>query len=137
MGGRFGMDGERGYHAFANLIWRNWSLVATVGDRLQIVPTAWYGTVFNDAGNWVQEERGFVEAAYQGDLPGDRQFRWRIYYDQYRSENRFDFQSDNPLALAFDPSVAGDYALDGRNGAEAIGWGARRPTGFACRTWDF
>ncbi len=113
-----GMDGERGYHAFANLIWRNWSFVAEVGDRLQIVPTAWYDTVFNDAGNWVQDERGFVEAAYQRDLPGDRQFRWRTYYDFYRSENRFDFATNNPLALAFDPSVAGDYALDGRNGGD-------------------
>jgi outer membrane receptor for ferrienterochelin and colicins len=113
-----GADGERGYHVFANLIWRNWSFVATVGDRLQTVPTAWYGTVFNDPGTYVQDERAFVEAAYQRDLPGDRQLRWRTYYDQYSSENRFDFSSNNPLALAFDPSVAGDYAMDGRNGAK-------------------
>jgi outer membrane receptor for ferrienterochelin and colicins len=112
-----GADGERGYHAFANLIWRNWSFIGTVGDRLQNVPTAWYGTVFNDSGTWVQDERGFVEAAYQRDLPGDRQIRWRTYYDQYRSENRFDFQGDNPFALAFDPSAAGVYAVDARNGA--------------------
>lgn len=112
-----GTDGERGYHAFANLIWRNWSFVAEVGDRLKLVPTAWYGTVFNDAGDWVQDERGFLEASYQRDLPGDRQLRWRTYYDQYQTENRFDFTSDNPLALAFDPTIAGDYAMDGRNGA--------------------
>lgn len=111
-----GMDGERGYHVFANLVWRNWSFVAYVVDRLQIVPTGWYGTVFDDAGNWIQDERGFLEAVYQRDLPGDRQFRWRTYYDQYDSENRYDFSGNNPLLLAFDPGAAGVYALDAREG---------------------
>lgn len=117
-GRAIGADGERGYHLFVNLVWRNWSFLAMAGDRLQTVPTAWYGTVFNDPGTHVQDQRGFLEAAYQRDLPGGRQLRWRTYYDEYRSENRFDFSADNPLALAFDPSVAGGYAMDGRNGGD-------------------
>jgi iron complex outermembrane receptor protein len=106
-----GLDGERGYHAFANVIWHRWSFLAEVGDRVQIVPTGWYGTVFGDAGNWVQDQRGFLEAAYQRELPGDRQFRWRTYYDRYHSANRFDF-----FVPADDGSDLGAYIADIRQG---------------------
>ena len=109
------MAGERGYHAFANLIWRNWSVIASVGDRRQIVPTGWYGTVFGDSGSLVQDERGFLEVSYQRDLPGGRQIRWRTYYDEFRSENRFDLSNDGSLT-AFDPNAAGVAVMDARQG---------------------
>jgi outer membrane receptor for ferrienterochelin and colicins len=88
------MDGERGYHTFANLIWNNWSFTAYFNDRVKLVPTGWYGTVFNDGGDQISDGRNFVEASYQRDIGAEGQFRWRIYYDDYRFQGRFDFPSE-------------------------------------------
>jgi len=84
------MDGEKGYHTFANLIWRGWSFLAYFNSREQLVPTGSYGSVFNDRGTKVIDARGFVESAYRRNFGVDRELRWRIYYDQYRSADRFD-----------------------------------------------
>ena len=70
-----GVDGERGYHTFANLIWRNWSFTAYLGSRRKEVPTGWYGTVFDDPGNDIVDTRGYFEAAYTRDLSPTRKIR--------------------------------------------------------------
>jgi iron complex outermembrane receptor protein len=86
-----GMDGERGYHAFANLIWRNWSFTGVLGTREKVVPTGAYATIFNDPGNKFSDTRGYFEAAYTRDLSATRKLRWRIYYDDYRYRGRYDY----------------------------------------------
>jgi outer membrane receptor for ferrienterochelin and colicins len=101
------MDGERGYHTFANLIWRGWSFTAYLNSREKIVPTAWYGTVFNDSGTKTRDARGFVESAYERNIGEEGRLRWRTYYDRYRFVGRFEFAAD---AFQSGPDVA-----DGRN----------------------
>jgi len=86
-----GVDGERGYHTFANLVWGRWSFTAFLGSRQKVVPTAFFGTIFNDRGNKILDARGFFEAAYSRDLSASRKIRWRIYYDQYRYRARYDY----------------------------------------------
>src|SRR5579864_267124 len=85
------VDGERGYHLFANLIWRNWTFTGYYGSREKMIPTGWYNTIFDDRGNKILDERGFFEAAYARDLSATRKVRWRIYYDQYRYRARYDY----------------------------------------------
>ena len=82
-------DGERGYHAFASLLWRNWTFTGYLGSDQKQVPTGAYGTIFNNPGNWLLDARGFFEAAYSRDLSATRKVRWRIYYDQYRYHQRY------------------------------------------------
>lgn len=89
------MDGEKGYHTFANLIWRGWSFLAYFNSREKLVPTGQYGAVFNDRRTKVIDGRGFVESAYRHDFGVDRELRWRIYYDQYRSADRYDLLPEN------------------------------------------
>lgn len=89
----FGMDGEKGYHVFANLIWRKWSFTALSGWRGKIIPTAWYGTVFNDSGNSIADSRSFAEAAYTSEAGSKGTLHWRFYYDQYRYYGRYDLAS--------------------------------------------
>jgi iron complex outermembrane receptor protein len=86
-----GVDGERGYHLFAELIWHNWAFTGYLGSREKQVPTGWYNTIFNDRGNKILDQRGFFEAAYSHDLSPARKVRWRIYYDQYRYRGRYDY----------------------------------------------
>ena len=95
-------DGERGYHAFANLIWHNWSFTGYLGSRQKQIPSGWSGLVFGDPGNSVLDARGFFEAAYSRDLSASRKVRWRIYYDQYRFRARYDTLFESALFSARD-----------------------------------
>jgi len=92
-----GVDGERGYHTFANLIWRNWSFTGYLGTREKVVPTGAYTTIFNDTGNKFSDTRGYFEAAYTRDLSATRKLRWRIYYDAYRYRGRYDYSGANEI----------------------------------------
>jgi outer membrane receptor for ferrienterochelin and colicins len=83
-------DGERGYHAFATLVWRNWTFTGLLGSREQQVPTGQFGSVLGDPGNHVATAGGFFEAAYTRDLSASRKMRWRMYYDQMRYGDRYD-----------------------------------------------
>ena len=78
------MDGEKGYHAFADLTWNNWEILALAGDRVKTQPVSFGDTVFNDRGTQVEDSRGFLEVAYTKDLPGDRSSSWQTSYDAYR-----------------------------------------------------
>ena len=102
------VDGERGYHAFANLIWRNWTLTGYLGSREKLVPTGWYNTIFGDRGNKIQDVRGFFEAAYSRDLSANTKLRWRIYYDQYRYRARYDNPPGDAI-LDYRDLGAGDW----------------------------
>jgi len=85
-------DGERGYHAFASLVWRNWTFTGMAGSRVKQVPTGWFGTILGDPGNKTMDAGGFFEAAYARDLSASRKVRWRIYYDQIRHMLRYDYE---------------------------------------------
>ncbi len=93
MGRAIGVDGQRGYHFFSNLVWRNWSLTAVLSQRDQIQPLSWGQTVFNDPGTQVIEPSDYVEAEYTRERT-NRTLRWRTYYSATHLQGRFDF----PLA---------------------------------------
>lgn len=104
-----GVDGERGYHTFANLIWRNWSFTGYLGSRRKQDPTAAFGTIFDDAGNHVVDTRGYFEAAYTRDLSPTRKIRWRIYYDAYRYQGRYDYAAGGAVIRDNRDYTAGDW----------------------------
>lgn len=103
-----GMDGERGYHTFANLIWHGWSFLAYFNAREKEVPTAWYGATFNDRGTDVVDGRGFFETSYEHDVGVDGKLRWRIYYDKYRYSGRYESKADDVAEDQRD-GAAGDW----------------------------
>jgi outer membrane receptor for ferrienterochelin and colicins len=78
-----GADGERGYHAFANLIWHNWSFVALVSDREKQIPISWGDFAFGDPGSKTWDGRNFVEGTYTRQVHQDGQLQWRVSYDWY------------------------------------------------------
>ena len=86
-----GADGEKGYHGFLNLTWRNWSFTGYFNARQKHLPAAPYGTLFNDRGTADVDRRNFVEAAYARDLGAQSHLRVRFYYDQYRFAGRYDY----------------------------------------------
>lgn len=88
------MDGEKGYHVFADLTWGNWEALAVAGDRVKTQPVSWGTTVFNDPGTSAEDSRGFLDLSYTKDLPGDRTLSWRASYDEYRYRGIYHYDTD-------------------------------------------
>jgi outer membrane receptor for ferrienterochelin and colicins len=85
-------DGEQGYHTFASLVWGDWTFTAYFNSRRKQVPVNWAdNTVFGDGGSHVRDGRNFVEASRSQDIGATGKLRYRVYYDDYRYDDRFDY----------------------------------------------
>ncbi len=84
------VDGESGYHTFANLQWGGWSFTSYFNNNLERAPVLTAGTKFNDQGQFLRVERNFAGAAYTHDYADGGEIRWQIDYDQFRYDNRYD-----------------------------------------------
>jgi outer membrane receptor for ferrienterochelin and colicins len=88
------MTGEKGYHLFSTLVWRDWTITAAFGGDSNIQPISWGPTIFNDRGTRNDDERNFIDAAYQRQIAGGT-LRWRTYYDSFHYEGRGDYALPN------------------------------------------
>jgi outer membrane receptor for ferrienterochelin and colicins len=84
------MNGEKGYHLFTTLTWRNWTVTAAFSAHDQIQPISWGPTIFNDRGTKNDDQRNFVDAAYERLIAGGT-LRWRSYYDSFYYKGRGDY----------------------------------------------
>jgi iron complex outermembrane receptor protein len=97
-----GVDGERGYHAFTNLVWRNWSFIGLFSSREKNYPTPSYGTIFGDRGNRILDTRDFLEASWSRDIGASGKLRWRLYYDQHEYRGRYDMALDAGIGIGIE-----------------------------------
>ncbi len=121
------MNGEKGYHFFASLIWRNWTVMAAFAGDDQIQPVSWGPAIFNNRGTQNKETRNFIDAIYERPVAGGT-LRWRTWYDAYHTLGRYDYAlsgggvEDNrqhdlgdwvgtQLTYRFRPSFAGDITV--------------------------
>ncbi len=84
------MTGERGYHFFATLDWRHWIVTAAFSGDSKIQPISWGPTIFDDRGTRNNDERNFVDAAYERVIAGGT-LRWRTYYDSFHYEGHDEY----------------------------------------------
>jgi outer membrane receptor protein involved in Fe transport len=102
------MNGERGYHFFGNLTWRNWTLTAVFSDDERIQPVSWGSTIFNDPGTQVNDSRDFIEAVYARQFGGGT-LRWRTYYDSFHYLGRADFALSDGTVEDNRTNVSGNW----------------------------
>jgi iron complex outermembrane receptor protein len=94
-GGRvLGADSERMSGGFLSLERPGWLLQAHAAGRRKVIPTAAYGTRFNDAGSYTWDARGFVELQHEHDVARRLHVLARAYADWYRYDG--DYIYDNP-----------------------------------------
>ncbi|MEO8659489.1 MAG: TonB-dependent receptor [Bryobacteraceae bacterium] len=86
---------QQGYHSFAQLTYRNWSIMANFSDRLMIAPIGLYKTDFGDPGTKVRNAHNFVEASWTHEVGKASNIRLRFSYDQFRYFGRFDYSDGN------------------------------------------
>jgi len=98
-----GVDGERGYHTFANLIWRDWDVVAYVNSREKSPPVAWDDiSLFGDRGNRVLDQRDFLRVSHSRDVGKTGKIGVQISYDRYRYADRFNYPSSEQAQVIRD-----------------------------------
>jgi outer membrane receptor protein involved in Fe transport len=97
-GNAAGVDGERGYHTFANLVWKDWSFTAYFNNRVKRPPVPWGDSLFPDTGSRVRDSRNFLTSSYTR-AAGRGEMRWQISYDNYRYDDRFDYADEMPEVI--------------------------------------
>jgi iron complex outermembrane receptor protein len=102
------MTGEKGYHFFSTLVWRNWTITAAFSGDSDIQPISWGPTIFNDRGTRNDDLRNFIDVAYQREIAGGT-LRWRTYYDSFHYEGRGDYALPNGVVEDNRQSELGDW----------------------------
>ncbi|MGC2111685.1 MAG: TonB-dependent receptor [Candidatus Korobacteraceae bacterium] len=77
------MDGENFGHAFADVTIGGWRFEGLYSSRTKIIPTAAYGTNFDDPASRGTDTRAYVDASYHRDISNVTDLDIRAYYDFY------------------------------------------------------
>ena len=75
-------DGDQSYNAFADVIYRDFDIHFVQGSRTKHIPTAPFGTVFDDPRTRTTDARGYVDLQYHHTF-GSWETLARISYDWY------------------------------------------------------
>jgi iron complex outermembrane receptor protein len=90
-----GADGDRFRRAFTKFEWANARIVAGYSSRAKHVPTASYGTVFNDARERTSDERAFVDLRFEREFGLSSRLVGTGSYDGYW------YRGDYPYAASY------------------------------------
>ena len=77
------IDGDRFAHAFGDVQFGNFQVQGLFGSRLKIIPTASFGTNFNDPGSRTTDTRGYLDVSYHRTFASSTDLDLRAYYDSY------------------------------------------------------
>jgi outer membrane receptor for ferrienterochelin and colicins len=75
-------DGEHNYQLFGKFSYRDFILTAAMASRQKTIPTASYGTLFNDPGTQAIEGHSFLDLKYSHIFRGDTEISGRLFYDR-------------------------------------------------------
>ena len=109
------IDDEKAYHLYGKASLRNVMVTGVFSTRDKQIPTASYGTLFNDSRLRTTDDHGYLDIRYEHTTEEDMQVMARIFYDRYR------YAGDYPYDMA-------GYGLPGQSAIdkdEGIGewWG--------------
>ena len=109
------LDHEEAYNLLGKLSWRELTLSAAYVSRDKHIPTASWGTVFNDPRYHAVDEHGYVDLKLDHKFNDDTELTLRSYFDDVR------YTADYPIALPVpdDVGLNRDRALGQMVGFEA------------------
>jgi iron complex outermembrane receptor protein len=94
------IDGDRYEHVFADVQYGNFRIQGLFSNRTKLIPTASYGTIFNDPANRTRDTGGYVDVSYHRSMSAQTDLDLRIYYDAYDFLGTGDFAGVDPLDKA-------------------------------------
>ena len=104
-------DMSRFASCFASASYRDFSFEGAFIQRTKHLPTAAYGTVFNDPRDQVMDERAFAELKYRHLFARDWEVSARVYYDHYRYEGYVPLPEVS-YTIPFNPSYPGTITIN-------------------------
>jgi outer membrane receptor for ferrienterochelin and colicins len=84
-------DGDGFQKLFGRMTWGGLTLQGLYGSREKAIPTASFGTVFNDARSRTIEKQGFIDLQYDRKLGAAWELGSRVYYDRYGYDGDYVF----------------------------------------------
>lgn len=92
------MDRDRAGSMFARLSWSDWTVQALYGSRTKTIPTASYGTLFNDPRTFTTDARGYLAADYNHAISPASDISAHVALDRYdyRGDYMYDGGEDGP-----------------------------------------
>jgi iron complex outermembrane receptor protein len=84
-----GLDAERYLKAFAKLGSGAWQVAAGLSSRRKDVPTAYYGTLFDTPGNFIQDDYGYASVGHSKTLANDWTQNLRLRAGAYRYQGEY------------------------------------------------
>ena len=105
-------DDDRTTKFFAELAYREFILRGAFSSRQKGIPTAAFGTVFNDARTRTTDQRGYLDLRYEHAITSQLQISARVYSDLYRYYGTYvyDYSTDNtPLISLNKDLIQGDW----------------------------
>jgi iron complex outermembrane receptor protein len=87
------LDGDRSTSLYGAATLGRWRAQAVFGARTKDVPTASYGTAFNDARFRTVDSRGWLSLAYERPI-GRSTVSARVWYDGYRYRGNYPYAGD-------------------------------------------
>jgi outer membrane receptor for ferrienterochelin and colicins len=101
-----GLDGDRATSAYGAVTLGRWRAQAVFGTRTKEIPTASYGTNFNDPRFQTVDARGWFDVTYQRPI-GRATIGARAWYDRYRYRGDYPYLDDQgEVELQEDGGVA-------------------------------
>jgi len=77
------MDEDRSQRVFGKLAYGGFTLSGAWSRRTKLVPTASYGTIFNDGGYKIADQFAYVDLKYERTLANGLVLHGKVYYDNY------------------------------------------------------
>ena len=110
------VDDDQFQQLFANVSYGRFTLHGVYGSREKGIPTASFGTVFNDPRSRTTDSRGYLDLQYQRDLSNGLVFLSRAYFDLYDYEGTYVYEPSDPDGLS--PVLLKDFANGNSWGGE-------------------
>jgi iron complex outermembrane receptor protein len=105
------LDGDRYRSLFGKLAYEGFTLTSAYASRTKQVPTAAFGTVFNDPSSETLDAQGFADLAYYGKLNERWDFAGHAFY------GRYSFVGNYPFGV---PAVLNKDATESRLGGGEV-----------------
>ena len=86
-----GIDGERAFNLYTRMSYGDFGLTGFFSERVKQVPTASFGTIFNDRREQTTDDRGYLDIQYDHSFSANLSIQGRAFYDNYTYYGKYPY----------------------------------------------
>ena len=86
------VDAEGIKHLFGTLSWNGFTLQGAYSWRRKVIPTASFGTIFNDGGTYTLDELGLIDLKYERSVGAMSSLQSRFFFDDYNYHGDYRYE---------------------------------------------